>query len=1234
MNFPRCFKRFSGQQTSGRRSQCRRARLAVEALESRVTPSSVLLGFGHLLIKPDAAESVTIGVNNSGGVLVTLYSGFPVTSQVFPFARGQVSSIEVDTASGGAVIGVLATPASVSLTINSVGTEFDGDQVSLGSDVSASPNGALPVAGGISNILGPVTVNGNGDPKVYVSNESDTPADPMTITSDSVSRAGFGGLTYSGLAFLGFDQPAGPATYNVNGTAAGTGYQWGGLAFSPNPLSGPYSFNFGTGNLDALQGPITVLGDTVNATYQDEASSADRNYTFNEGTFSDGPAGFKVNIESGKGSITIDGSSGNDSYDVLPNDNALSSFASMPLTLHGGGGRNRLTLNDPVEFGAEYSVGPGFVRAVYTNGHKNPHLWTTVTVGDSGFQSLTLNGSELLFGSDFYVSNIPNGTAVTFNAGGGVTSVFVGDDSHSLGDIQGALTVSDSGFSSSATVTLEDQANTAGRGFLVSNGQVSFGLGQVDLSGSGVQNLVLDGSSGTNSFVFLDTPAGLTATINAGPNGDTVQAGGSLTGDAGNVLGPLVINGQGNTTFTDFDQSDSTPQTYTLTGASTGGVISQSDGLAVTCNNLQDVTVNGSSGGNSLLINDQNASEAEDYTLGSGSFVREDSNGVKVAYAGGIQAVTVNGSNAGSNFDVSSLANGTDATFNSGTGVNTVSAGNSSGGVAAIQGTLTVSGASSGSTTLTLDDTANRRGRTFQVTNGQVTFGLGQVNFAAIQGLVLDGGARHNTFVLLSTPAGLTTTVNTGPNADTVQTGDDQVGLGSLLGPIVVNGPVDANIRFTADDQSATTSETYTLTGMPTGGEVFSRNGVPIATCGRLLSLTVNGGSGGNQFQEQTATSLVIFNGGSGTNSLSATEGVGHHTNWVITGPGSGQVGRRLTFTGMHDLLGTTNVDNFELLPGGSIAGTIKGGTGLGNILSYAKETGPVTVNLQTGAAPQVAGGARGGISGITLVQGSTSSANTLIGPDADTTWNISAVNGGSGIAGKFAFGFSQFQNLLGGAGADVFQFTAAGSLAGSLNGGGAPAHEGNWLDYSAIGTKVAVNLQTGSATGVAKGAAGKVTNIQNVHGGSGPNFLTGDSQGNILVGGAGSDVITGGSGASLLIGDGGSDQVTGGSGKDILIGDTTIYDFMDRIDEAALMSILAEWQSTDSYATRFHDINTGTGGGLNGAAKLNFGTTVKDDGAADKVTAAPSAQALNWFFRGTGDTLVNVQNGEHINNT
>ena len=153
------------------------------------------------------------------------------------------------------------------------------------------------------------------------------------------------------------------------------------------------------------------------------------------------------------------------------------------------------------------------------------------------------------------------------------------------------------------------------------------------------------------------------------------------------------------------------------------------------------------------------------------------------------------------------------------------------------------------------------------------------------------------------------------------------------------------------------------------------------------------------------------------------------------------------------------------------------------------------------------------------------------------------------------------------------------------------------------------------------------------MHGGNDGSTLIGDAQGNILVGGTGTDAITGGTGRSLLIGDSGADTITGGStsGGDILIGGTTIYDSTTDAHFTALIALLAEWQSADSYSTRFTAINTGN---IPGGYLLNYGTTVNDDGAANVLTGAASALALDWYFAGNQDQLFGQVFGEHINNT
>jgi hypothetical protein len=263
---------------------------------------------------------------------------------------------------------------------------------------------------------------------------------------------------------------------------------------------------------------------------------------------------------------------------------------------------------------------------------------------------------------------------------------------------------------------------------------------------------------------------------------------------------------------------------------------------------------------------------------------------------------------------------------------------------------------------------------------------------------------------------------------------------------------------------------------------------------------------------------------------------------------------------------------------------------------------------------------------------------NTLVGPNATATWSITKANGGSltTTPASGTVSFSQVQNLVGGSGPDVFKMHAAGTVA-SIDGGGG----GDWLDYSAFTTGVAVNLNTAavnginanSATNVGSGTVGAVSNIQNARGGVGNDTLIGGG-GNILVGGAGDDTLidaytgSNASGRSLLIGGAGGDTLTAGSGGDILISSTTSYD----TNSIALLSILTEWQSADDYTTRFNKLE-----GIQKGQKylLVWGTKVQDDNTADTLNG--SVAGLDWFFANQlQDTLNNLnQPGtEHINNS
>jgi hypothetical protein len=700
-------------------------------------------------------------------------------------------------------------------------------------------------------------------------------------------------------------------------------------------------------------------------------------------------------------------------------------------------------------------------------------------------------------------------------------------------------------------------------------------------SPSQTNSVEIDPLGGTNTVNIWQTPAGINVIVKC-QGSDNITVGGANTHMAGPgnlffVQSNVTIQGDGTTNVSVDDTGDNTsPASYGLDAQSFawGGV----DGSGLTYSNLANFTLN----------------------------------------AGGI---VLQGADSG--VGIASTAAGTVYRINTGPEKTDIGIGAAT--LSDLLGPLAVFG--NGTDTIDLSDHAGDFKASYDITQNVISRnGFAGLTYGGIRTLTLDGTGQGDTYAVHSTAFGTSYVIDANGN-DTINLGEGSVD--ELAGPVAVHS-AGGTVSVDLDDHGNAFPQTFTLGASSVSPTDFFGG----LTYQGITALSVAGGSGGNAFAvTATPTTSVSLIGGSGSNKLTGPNAT---TLWTIFAPDGGTLGTNVGFHAVSNLVGGSGNDTFafrqRFLPVntvGSISGSISGGGGT-NTLDYSALPGAVAVNLGTHAASQIRGGSGGGFANIHTVLGSGSAADTLTGPDAYTDWIISAANHGK-VAGVV---FTGFENLVGGSGVDSFRFLASGSLSGTLDGGAAPAHQGNWLDYSNASAAVTVNLQTRSATGVAGGAAGKVANIQNVHGGNGGNTLTGSSQGNILTGGTGADHITGGSGASILIGDAGPDVIQGGSGGDILIGDATTLDALTTNNQRALMAVLAEWQSSDSYATRFHDINTGSGGGLNGTAKLSFGGTVKDDGVADSVTAAASAQALDWFFQGLGDTLHNVETGEHINNT
>jgi hypothetical protein len=388
-----------------------------------------------------------------------------------------------------------------------------------------------------------------------------------------------------------------------------------------------------------------------------------------------------------------------------------------------------------------------------------------------------------------------------------------------------------------------------------------------------------------------------------------------------------------------------------------------------------------------------------------------------------------------------------------------------------------------------------------------------------------------------------------------------------------------------------------------TDAEISGLFPAPIYTYQSLRNMTVYGSKAAStyDFSALMATLPISLFGGTNVDTL-----IGPNTGgtWSLTGINAGQFNGFLTFSGIEGLVAGLGDDTFKLSPGALISSFINGGGGNNTVDFSANGGQAVTINLAANLATM--GSASFGFANFANIIGSTSSGDTLIGPNTPNDWTITGPNSGRLASSVSVLGnvtvntvqFSGFENLTGGTQTDVFHMSALGSLSGVIDGGS----RGDWLDYSAFTTPVNVNLATGTATGVHL-----VRNIQNVIGGSANDQLTGNSLGNILIGGAGNDTIRGGSGRSILIGGLGNDTIIGGSADDILIGGRTTFDH----NYLVLNSMLTEWQRTDKgFAARASDLYHG--GGFNGTNRLVWGWTVLDDGGSNKMTGGGGS---DWFF-------------------
>jgi hypothetical protein len=336
--------------------------------------------------------------------------------------------------------------------------------------------------------------------------------------------------------------------------------------------------------------------------------------------------------------------------------------------------------------------------------------------------------------------------------------------------------------------------------------------------------------------------------------------------------------------------------------------------------------------------------------------------------------------------------------------------------------------------------------------------------------------------------------------------------LGSLTGSITGQGLPLSN--FLASE----TGIHWSITGADSGNLDRIGEGVVAGTPGFSDIATLVGLTGDNQFVLDPGGSLTgSIIGGLGDNTLMANTATESH--WDISAPNTGTVDGIPRFSEIGTLVGGSGVNTFNIGLTGALSGSVDGGTG-----SPALDT--LTVNglsndwkIDHANAGQVTGVALGFKDIGTLIGGDFGDTftfdasgllpgrldgsldggggtNTIVGPDAATTWTINGPNpdnlaaGGTDLVGT-AYGFSNIQNLAGGSASDTFLLHPGVGLPATIDGGAGS----DTLDWSADAIAHGVILRdTGDVDGFAGSVAsiaGAFTNIDALVG-SGQDALTG----------------------------------------------------------------------------------------------------------------------------------------------
>ncbi|MEO8021355.1 filamentous hemagglutinin N-terminal domain-containing protein [Polaromonas sp.] len=974
-----------------------------------------------------------------GNAAITIASGATLDTGSATQALGAGSATIVNN--GALITGAAITAA----TIAGTGTASLGGNVSMG---GPQTYGAVTLTTGVGMSGNNITFNGAvSGPHALIVNAGGV---GTTVFNGAVNIASLQHITGSGTLSLKNVTTSGSQQYSGNVTLDGS-YATTNNAFSvggTTTLAGSSTVSAGTGAIS--------FGSTLAGTVGAESLT-----TSNTGALTFGGAISNLNnltIAGGPTAVALPTTTLTGTLDVT-SAGTIGQTGAVSAALVRGTTTAQFNLNNAGNsIGSLGTISASGVSVKDASGGLALTGPITATTGSISIETsggaLAIGGNALQSGGNTSLTALGVTGDITSAAGGTVTATGGFIDMSAGRNIALGAAVSANGAANPVELRVgvsTDGAFSTTAAISSTGGTTIRGAGSndsFDFSNAPAFNATVDGAAGTNTLTGRNAAATYTLTAVGAGNGDglTFTNIGALVGGSANdtftlasgaAFGGTIAGGGGTNTMGATDGAN----TWAITGANSGTLNAGTAFSAIT--NLAggtgvdtlaarnvDTTFN-MTGPNAVTAEGMNGTSMEALLGGSANDT--------FTLAAGV--TSFNGSVAGSGgTNTLAAVDGTNAWVMSGTNSGTLNASTSF-------NTITTLAGGTGTDTLTGQNT----GTVWTVTgaNDVAVYGVNGTSMNALVGgtntdiFALNAGVTFNGSIAggggagtLSTPSGTNAWTITGPNAGTFNTNTVFSGITALTGG---TGADTLQGRNAATAWNITGANTVTVEGM----SATSMNALVGGTANDTFTLP----SGLPSFNGSVA-------GGGGTDTLVATNGTNA---WSITGANAGTLNTTTTFSAITNLTGGSGTDTLtgrNNATAWSVTG-INAATveGLNATSIEALVGGTLNDTFTLAAATPTFNGAIAGGGGT----------DTLATTDGANAWAITGANSGTL---NTSTGLSAIANLAGGAGADTFTFADAGSVVGTVAGGGTASID--TVNLSAKTGLVAINTQTGVVTGSA----------------------------------------------------------------------------------------------------------------------------------------------------------------------